>query len=197
MQKQERLSVLMDGERVDGQLIDDTLCDQLLRDCGLQQQWRRYHLIRDTLQNTLSQDLPVDFAARIAHALQSDGEQASHVAPAALSPYRVTWQRWWSTWSASMHQLGEISLAAAVALLLLYGAHWYQGSSATVSRHYASLNPLPLGGETLPVGYSLSSQRQQALRQQLLNDKVNDYAGLYLQRPEVHQAVKEPSSVNP
>jgi negative regulator of sigma E activity len=32
MQKQERLSVLMDGECADGQVIDDTLCDQLLRD---------------------------------------------------------------------------------------------------------------------------------------------------------------------
>lgn len=193
MQKQERLSVLMDGECADGQVIDDTLCDQLLRDRGWQQQWQRYHLIRDTLQGNLSQDLPVNFAARVAHALQNDRQQLYNSVPSALAAYRATGQRWWTAWAASMNQLGDISLAAGVALLLLYGAHWYQGASATASRHQASLNPLPLGGETLSVGYSRARQQQrQALRQQLLNDKMNDYARLRLQPLEANQVVKEP-----
>jgi hypothetical protein len=96
-----------------------------------------------------------------------------------------------------MNQLGDISLAAGVALLLLYGAHWYQGASATASRHPVSLNPLPLGGETLSVGYSRARQQWQAVRQQLLNDKMNDYEWLRLQPPKANQAVKEPSSANP
>lgn len=181
MQKQERLSVLMDGERTEDQVIDDRLCDQLLHDHGLQQQWQCYHLIRDTLRGNLSQDLSVDFAARVAHALQNDKPPLYRV-PSGLAAYRATGQRWWRAWAASMNQLGEISLAAGVALLLLYGAHWYQGASVTASRHQASLNPLPLGGETLPVGYSRSSQQRQALRQQLLDDKMNDYARLRLQQ---------------
>ncbi|WP_253306214.1 sigma-E factor negative regulatory protein [unidentified bacterial endosymbiont] len=192
MQKQERLSVLMDGECADGQVIDDTLCDQLLRDRSLQQQWQRYHLIRDTLQGNLSQDLPVDFAARVAHALQNDRQKLYNRAPLAAD--RTTGKRWWTAWAASMNQLGDISLAAGVALLLLYGAHCYQGASATASRHQVSLYPLPLGGETLSVGYSRTRQQQrQALRQQLLNSKMKDYARLRQQPLEANQAVKESS----
>lgn len=178
MEKQERLSVLMDGEPIDGQVIDNTLCNQLLRDHDLQQYWQRYHLIRDTLQGNLSQDLPVDFAVRIAHTLQSDRQQASPVVSAGLAACRTAWQRWWTARAASMNQLGDISLAAGVAVLLLYGAFWYQGDSTTVGHHHAALNLLPLGGETLPVCCPLFSKHQQALRQQLLNEKVNDYAEL-------------------
>jgi sigma-E factor negative regulatory protein RseA len=196
MQKQERLSILVDGDRADSQVIDGMLCDQLLRDRSLHQQWQRYHLIRDTLQGNLSQHLPVDFAARIAHALESEGKPLYNSVPSGLAAYRATWQRWCAAWAVSLNQLGDLSLAAAVALLLLYGADRYQGSLVTASHHNPSLNPLPLGGEMLPVGYSLSSQ-QQVLRRQLLSDKVNDYDRLRLQHPEANQTSEEPSSANP
>ncbi|MGL5282329.1 MAG: RseA family anti-sigma factor, partial [Plesiomonas shigelloides] len=60
MQK-EQLSAMMDGETVDSALLSELYADR-----ELQQSWRDYHLIRDTLRGDVPEVLHFDITARVA-----------------------------------------------------------------------------------------------------------------------------------
>jgi len=139
--KAESLSALMDGE------ADELELHRLLKLSGdgkLRRQWTRWQVARAALHRKTQQiQVPEDFAARVAAALQ---EEASAPA-AARAARRLPWQR--RRWLAAF---GQVAVTASVALAVLGGVRLYQGfseraSSPALAQQRAAL---PTSGLFLP-----------------------------------------------
>ena len=97
----EDVSAMIDDELEQGsqQIIDDLLKTPLL-----QQRWRSYHLIRDSLQNQLPEKLDVSLAEQIAVSIDKE--------PHILAPFK-------KTQAAYLKPLAGLAIAASVAALAI------------------------------------------------------------------------------
>ncbi|MGM3162817.1 anti-sigma-E factor RseA [Dickeya undicola] len=184
MQK-EKLSALMDGEAVDNALLG-----ALSKDDKLQQSWQRYHLVRDTLRGDVSETLMnVDFAARVAAALEQEPVQFNPQAVPESQPHPQTWQAlsFWRKVRPLASHLTQIGVAACVSLAVIVGVQHYQQNNA-VSDNMAdtapALSTLPvMGGSASPVSLSVpaensvahTGQRQMQAQHERINALLQDY----------------------
>ncbi|RNM27096.1 anti-sigma-E factor RseA [Dickeya undicola] len=184
MQK-EKLSALMDGEAVDNALLG-----ALSKDDKLQQSWQRYHLVRDTLRGDVSETLMnVDFAARVAAALEQEPVQFNPQAVPESQPHPQTWQTlsFWRKVRPLASHLTQIGVAACVSLAVIVGVQHYQQNNA-VSDNMAdtapALSTLPvMGGSASPVSLSVpaensvahTGQRQMQAQHERINALLQDY----------------------
>lgn len=120
-QKYEKLSAIIDGEVE----IDDKLLQELHSDADLRSQWQRYHLIRDALDNHLSDTGVADISDRVMAALKDE--------PTVLAPphKRIS--------QKIIKQVAGLAVAASVATIAVISVQTTQvadkeGSGATIAR---------------------------------------------------------------
>lgn len=182
MQK-EQLSALMDGETVDNELLS-----ALSKDDGLQQEWRRYHLIRDALRGDVCDSvLNVDIAARVATALEQEPIRISPQAVPEEQPQPHTWRSmpFWRKVRPLVGNLTQIGVAACVSLAVIVGVQHYQQTGATSDSPAETpvINTMPALGTASPVSLSVpsengvahSGQRQLQAQHDRINALLQDY----------------------
>lgn len=157
MQK-EKLSALMDGE-----LIDNELISSLSQDRDLQQDWYRYHLIRDTLRNDNEQFVPINIADKVFAAIELDD-----VAPVALIPQSQpkpeTWHKmpFWNKVKPWFSQIGQAGLAAGISLAVIVGVQQYNSSGIEDSpAEIPAFNTFSIGNLASPVSYGSAPNAEQ------------------------------------
>jgi len=153
--RNEKLSALMDGETFDNELLNE-----LSRDDKLQQSWRRYHLIRDTMRGDIGETLYLDIADRVASALANE--------PVRLLPHPVTesqpqpesWHTlpFWHKVQPWIAHVGQIGLAACVSLAVIVGVQHYNRPLNNDTQPEAPVfNTLPMMGQASPVSLGVPS----------------------------------------
>lgn len=150
MQK-EKLSALMDGE-----LIDNELISSLSQDRELQQEWYRYHLIRDALRNDSEHVMSINIADKVFAAIEQD-----YVAPAELIPHAQpkpeTWHKmpFWNKVKPWFSQIGQAGLAAGISLAVIVGVQQYNGAGEveTSPAEIPAFNTFAIGSLASPVSY--------------------------------------------
>ncbi|WP_017347814.1 anti-sigma-E factor RseA [Pantoea sp. A4] len=157
MQK-EQLSALMDGETLDNELIST-----LSRDVELQQQWQRYHLVRDTMRGDVGEVLHFDISARVAAAIELEPAR-SNVTPLLpeAQPEPSRWEKmpFWRKARPWAAQLTQVGVAACVSLAVIVGVQQYNqhGSTpGTESSDSPVFNTLPMMGKASPVSLGVPS----------------------------------------
>ncbi|RPE02320.1 anti-sigma-E factor RseA [Candidatus Pantoea deserta] len=155
MQK-EQLSALMDGEA-----LDSALLSELSQDAELQQRWKSYHLIRDTMRGDVGDVLHFDISERVAAALEQ--EPARHVTalipeaqPEPASVEKMPFWRKMRPWAA---QLTQVGVAACVSLAVIVGVQHYNQPNGTTAEPSDSpvFNTLPMMGKASPVSLGVPS----------------------------------------
>ncbi|SLM62073.1 MULTISPECIES: anti-sigma-E factor RseA [Dickeya] len=187
MQK-EKLSAFMDGEAVDQGVLGS-----LLKDEKLQQEWQRYHLVRDVLRGDVNEPLmQVDIAARVAAALEQEPVHFNPQAVTESQPHPRSWQAlpFWSAIRPLAGQLAQIGIAACVSLAVIVGVQHYQQNNAVsdsgVAENAPVLSTLPvmgMGGSASPVSLSVpaensvahAGQRQMQAQHERINALLQDY----------------------
>ncbi len=151
----ESLSALMDNEGDDLELR--RTLKSLEDDPDAAEAWRRYHLMRSLLNRDRSIDVSTDLSAGIMARLQEEPLPAP--AEADISP------------RSSLSLTRGAGIAAAVALMVISGVQFYQGSGfvgggaemagtdaqAPVAQPSRNLAASPVGGQAAPVGMPLFS----------------------------------------
>lgn len=155
MQK-EQLSALMDGE-----MIEQSLLSGLSGDAELQQRWKSYHLIRDTLRGDVGQVLHLDLCAQIAAAI--DLEPIEKVTPIITEAQpdpairqKMPFLKQLAPW---LSQLTQVSVAACVTLAVVVGMQYFQDSADNPAVDKQSdtpaFNTLPMMGKASPVSFGI------------------------------------------
>ncbi|MBF0470979.1 MAG: sigma-E factor negative regulatory protein [Gammaproteobacteria bacterium] len=105
---QESLSALMDDELT---LFEKhRQLTRLMRDHELQQQWQRYHLVRDELQHHLPQQFSLDLADSVAAVVAEEPLPQSEVEKVAVT----------SGWRRQLAAVAMVASVAGVALIALF-----------------------------------------------------------------------------
>lgn len=154
MQK-EQLSALMDGELVDKEQIS-----ALVRDEQLQQQWFRYHLIRDSLRGDVPAQLNIDIAQNVMAALEnepgmvSDNAENVHVFGKEKQPEPKQWHKmpFWGKIKPFFTQIGQVGVAAGVSLAVIVGVQQYNAKQ-DVPADIPSFSTFSVGSLASPVSY--------------------------------------------
>lgn len=181
MQK-EKLSALMDGETLDGELLDE-----LSQSSELQETWESYHLIRDTLRGDTSDVLHFDISARVMAAIENEPvHQTTPLIPEA-QPAPHQWQKmpFWQKVRPWASQLTQMGVAACVSLAVIVGVQQYNNQSEVNQPPEAPVfNTMPMmGGKASPVSLgvpadaSASPGQQQQVQEQRrrINAMLQDY----------------------
>ncbi|PNK97990.1 anti-sigma-E factor RseA [Hafnia alvei] len=163
MQK-EQLSALMDGE-----VLDSELLGSLGKDDALQQTWKSYHLIRDTLRGDVSDAIDFDISDRIAAALDDEPVRLVPNAIPESQPQPHSWKDmpFWSKVRPWASQITQIGIAACVSLAVLVGMQQYNQPVGGASDSDApAFNTLPMGGQASPVSFGVPNESSNANGQQ-------------------------------
>jgi sigma-E factor negative regulatory protein RseA len=113
-QKFENLSALVDGEDDTSFSSGSRTLNVIKDDIDLQQKWKSYHLIRDSLRQELPVHIHFDIADKVAQALEAE--------PAILAP-KKTWRdiTLVSNIVPFARQGGQMVIAASVAVVMIVG----------------------------------------------------------------------------
>lgn len=177
MQK-EKLSALIDGETVDSSFLSSLSNDQ-----SLQNVWRSYHLIRDTMRGDVGDVIHLDIADRVAAALE---QEPVRLVPGALPESQPTPSMWqsmpfWQKVRPWMAQLTQVGVAACVSLAVIVGVQQYNQSDDSHNTDSPVFNTIPIGGQASPVSYGVPTEVSGGQMQQLqeqrkrINAMLQDY----------------------
>ncbi|TKI06781.1 anti-sigma-E factor RseA [Martelella alba] len=155
--RNEKLSALMDGE-----ILDNELINSLSKDDKLQQSWRNYHLIRDTLRGDIGETLHLDIADRVAAAIADEPVRLVPDAVKESQPRPETWHKlpFWRRASPWVSHAGQMGLAACVSLAVIFGVQYYNrpmGNPADSQPESPVFNTLPMMGQASPVSLGVPS----------------------------------------
>jgi sigma-E factor negative regulatory protein RseA len=161
-ESKEKISAIIDGELGTG---SESIIDELLRKPLLQGSWARYHLISDSLQQTVPDAIDINLAARISACIQSE--------PAILAPTgsRIT----------ILKPLAGLAIAASVAAIAILGIQQNQiGPNEQVQEVVSfmpqpSLNPVPVR----QVAVNATSNAQQKQNEASSRARLNSYLANY------------------
>ncbi|MGK3143362.1 anti-sigma-E factor RseA [Pantoea sp. C2G6] len=155
MQK-EKLSALMDGETLDNELIS-----ALSKDAELQQSWKSYHLIRDTLRGDVDAFLHFDISASVAAAIENEPRRSVTPLIPEAQPEPSRWEKmpFWKKARPWAAQLTQVGVAACVSLAVIVGVQHYNqpAGSATQTSDSPVFNTLPMMGKASPVSLGVPS----------------------------------------
>lgn len=165
MQK-ETLSLLLDGEN-----IDDDIIDALSNDRALQEDWHQYHLIRETLRGSLHETtLNLDIADRIALAIEAEPNVASQPTD-KFARFKGWWQSQpWKNWTPSFSPVVQLGVAACTALMVIVGVQ--QFNQVPEEDNLPALNTVPIGITPAPAGYSADYFKQSSDLEQAEKNKI-------------------------
>lgn len=161
MADKEKLSALIDGELVDKALIQELEQDQE----GLES-WQNYHLIGDVMRGEAAAKPEWNIAESVALALESEPAHRkvdvssdnvisiNRVAKESQpEPYQA--KRMLPSW---LTQLGQVSVAACVSLVVILGVQQYGGDSASSPvEQLPVLQTVPFSGTAEPVSLTRES----------------------------------------
>lgn len=175
MQK-EQLSAMMDGETVDSALLS-----KLYADRELQQSWRDYHLIRDTLRGDVPEVLHFDITARVAAELENEPTLLVPNAVPEQQPTPETWHKlsFWNKIRPVLSNVSQLGLAACVSLGVIVGVQYYNQPDGA-AQDMPVFNTLPIGGQASPVSYSvptsgMPSDQQLQEQRKRISAMLQDY----------------------
>jgi sigma-E factor negative regulatory protein RseA len=108
----EILSAFMD---VESSAFESRFCvKELLRSEVKRSRWERYHLVRDTLQGNLPTMVDKDFCTKIMKQIEIHGVSDTEA-------------RRFSQGFKYRRSLSSVAIAASVAVLMVWGGHWFLG----------------------------------------------------------------------
>ncbi|MDX7999322.1 anti-sigma-E factor RseA [Xenorhabdus sp. Reich] len=148
----EKLSALMDGEALDSEVVRLVSEDEVT-----QQQWERYHLVRDVLRGDVGEVLHLDIASQVALVLE---KEPVHINPSAVlesQPKPETWadMLFWNKIRPWIGQITQVGVAACVSLAVIVGVQQYNGDGSVEVDSQSDVpvfNTLPVMGSASPVG---------------------------------------------
>lgn len=183
----EKLSALMDGETLDGELLGS-----LSRDKALQQSWQSYHLIRDTLRGDVGEVLHLDIASRVAEALKNEPARFVPIAVPESQPQPHVWQKmpFWQKIRPWASQITQVGVAACVSLAVIVGVQQYnQPETGNLQSESPAFNTLPMMGKASPVSFGVpadgsfgTSQQHQVQEQRRRVNMMTQLQDFELQR---------------
>ncbi|NMH64789.1 sigma-E factor negative regulatory protein [Shewanella salipaludis] len=120
-------------------------------------QWQKYHLIGDAMRGELPQTIDLDFAARVAAAIESEPalvasepEVATQAAQSKVVPF----------FTQSLKQFGQYAIAASVALVAIVGVQNYSQDADNGQSLSPVLVTRPLVGSASPVSFQTGAVKQ-------------------------------------
>jgi sigma-E factor negative regulatory protein RseA len=144
-QKFENLSALVDGELNASVSSSSDLLKAVKNDADLQQKWKSYHLIRDSLRQELPANINFDIAGKVAQALEGE--------PAILAP-KKTWRDLPLAGRVVpfAKQGGQMAIAASVAVAMIIGVQ--QFNQVDINQPFNAAPPiLGIQGGLSPVSF--------------------------------------------
>jgi sigma-E factor negative regulatory protein RseA len=144
-QKFENLSALVDGELNASVSSSSDLLKAVKNDADLQQKWKSYHLIRDSLRQELPANINFDIAGKVAQALEGE--------PAILAP-KKTWRDLPLAGRVVpfAKQGGQMAIAASVAVAMIIGVQ--QFNHVDINQPFNAAPPiLGIQGGLSPVSF--------------------------------------------
>lgn len=163
--QKEQLSSLMDGDQCDVSFINTMTNDDELFKC-----WHRYHIVRDTIQDKLSEcSLTFDITERVANAIALDDlfDQAT----TSQVPMIKNKNLYWIKIKDTISRLSQVGLAACVTLGIIAGVQYQQNSVNDNSMPI--LNTVPIGVNVSPVGGTSSEQQNYQLQKESMNQQLD------------------------
>ena len=120
--RKEQLSALVDGE-----LLSDIepAVDEMLKTAELKDSWARYHLIRDTLKQSVPPQLDFSFGQRVSASIASE--------PTILAPTVST--------NTLLKPIAGFAIAASVAAMAILGIQQNQDDASSEEQTIVSLQP--------------------------------------------------------
>lgn len=165
------------SEFIDGLPLSDQMLIELANSNELKQDFERYHLIGDVMRDEIPQTLDLDFATKVAAAIESE--------PTILAPKAKVTDKLKGKQAEVIPLFGKLTqygIAASVAAALVIGVQQLdlkdnQDSNAPV------LQTIPMGGFVSPV--SLQANTNQELQQR------NEQKQLLEQRRQVNAYIQD------
>lgn len=166
--RKEQISLLMDGEFTDGNVINDMLNDEDLQAC-----WHRYHIVREAMRGELhNSSLTFDISKQVAQALANENvyDQLTEQPKSDEIIIPKTENLLWIRMKDVVAKVSQVGLAACVTLAIIAGVQYRQGQSDTTNSA-PTLNPVPVGINVAPVG-GIQHQNDQQLLEKRQYDKI-------------------------
>ncbi|MDP2560893.1 sigma-E factor negative regulatory protein [Psychrobium sp. 1_MG-2023] len=189
---------------IDGEELSKELLDQLASDEALQGDFERYHLIGDAIRDELSPAFELDFADKVAAAIELE---PTVIAPQATQETTVNEEvskKPRAEVIPFFGKLGQYGIAASVAAAMVIGVQQFNHEE-TQSKDIPVLQTIPTGGYASPVSFQapttndlqkkIEQEEQRAQQQHRMNAFVKDHMlqqRLKSQTQEV-ESEKEPS----
>ncbi len=181
MADKEKISALMDGE-----LLDQSLIEQITQSAQDQEVWQDYHTIADIMRGETPSSVDWDIAGKVALALEQEPthqkvssltrepELESQPAPTQARRYLPKW----------LNPLGQVAVAACVSMVVIFGVQQYQGEEVNpVTASTADvpvLQTVPFSGTAEPVSWTRSAA-----------EKSSSQANLQEQRKRIHALLSD------
>lgn len=163
---QEQISLLMDGEDFDVNVVAE-----LIKNKAMQQRWHQYQLIRDAMRGSLHPaTINMDIAERIEKEIQTIKIEVP--SKGILMKAKHVWQNMTSKDARSSNwfmPMGQLGVAACVALVVVFGVQNFNNTEFEEIK--PALNPSPIGVNVQPVGYDSFNQANEAKQKE--NDKLH------------------------
>ncbi len=155
MQHKENLSAYMDGQDVNAEFTK-ILCES----DALQQQWARYHTVRDVMRGEAPL-LGADFSAKMAALIEN--EEIGQARESQPRGQLIKLKRW----ATPLLQAG---VAASVCLIAVLGVNTFNSNSETAQTEQPVLQTLPFSNSVQQVSYN-APQKEQPTAEQLENQQ--------------------------
>lgn len=137
----EQISACVDGEATSQEM------DALVGDADAHQVWARYHLVRDVVQQELTDDVDLSFADRVAAAIE---QEPTILAPRSNNVKKNIWQT-------------AVGFAVAASVFAVVVGLWRPTSTAPTANEMATISSASINAIETP------NEQQQRLEELLIN----------------------------
>ena len=171
----EQLSALIDDECASAE--QTVLLRQLSQNPDLQQRWQRYHLIGDTLKNTLPDAFDPQFCHRVQQAIAA--EPTPLIERHQLGDQQQRWrqQRWrpqrWSQSVSGLAVAASLVVAVAIGVIALQQTASETGNQTNTNTIAVNPSPTPMAANSSTS--DLASMTQQQAGENQPQTRLNDY----------------------